>query len=52
MNPQRKRLESSLPKDYEDHIAERRFHSLTHHNLVHNSVSMLQAVTIPDAKLL
>ena len=46
----RKRLESTLPKDHEDHIAEKGFNSLSHHNLVHKFVPMPQAVKIPDAK--
>ena len=46
----RKRLESTLPKDDEDHIAEKGFNSLSHHNLVHKFVPVPQAVKIPDAK--
>ena len=30
----RQRLESSLPKDHEDHIAGKRYNSMTHYNLV------------------
>ena len=30
----RKRLESTLQKDHEDHIAEKGFNSLSHYNLV------------------
>ena len=44
----RKRLESTLPKDHEDHNAERGFNSLSHCNLVHKFVPMPQATNIPD----
>ena len=33
----RKRLESTLPRDHEDHIAEKGCNSTSHYNLVHNS---------------
>ena len=34
----RNRLESTLPKDHEDHIAEKRFKSISHYNLVHKFI--------------
>ena len=46
----RQRLESSLPKDHEDHIAGRGYKSMTHCNLVHKFIPMPQAMKIPDAK--
>ena len=46
----RKRLESTLPKDHEDHNAERRFSSMSHYNLVHKLDPMTQPMKIPDAK--
>ena len=46
----RQRLESTLSRNHEDHIAERVFNSLTHYNLVHKSTPMPQATKIPDAK--
>ena len=42
----RKRLESTLPRNHEDHIAVKGFNSLTHYNLF----PMLQAMTIPGAE--
>ena len=45
----RKRLEETLSKDHDDHIAEKGFHSLSHHNLVHKFVPMLQAIKNLDA---
>ena len=36
----RERLESSLPRNHEDHIAERGLNSLTHYNLVHKFILM------------
>ena len=45
----RKRLESTVQRKHDDHIAEKGFHSLTHYHLVHN-FSMLQAMKIPDPK--
>ena len=32
------RLESSLPKDHEDHMAEKGFNSLSHHDLMHKNL--------------
>ena len=46
----RKRLESTLPRNHEDHIAEQGFNSVHHHNLVHKFIPMPQAMKIPDAK--
>ena len=39
----RKRMESTLPKDHEDHIAQQGFNSMSHYNLLHNFIPMLQA---------
>ena len=46
----RQRLESSLPKDHEDHIADKGYCSMTHYNLVHKFIPMPQAMKTPDAK--
>ena len=46
----RQRLESSLHKDHEDHIANTGYNSMTHNNLVHKSTPMPQGMKIPDAK--
>ena len=46
----RKRLESTLPRNHNDRIAEKGFNSLNHHNLVHKFIPMPQAMKIPDAK--
>ena len=46
----RKRLESTLPRNHEDHIAEKGFNSISHCNLVHEFVPMPQAMNVPDAK--
>ena len=46
----RKRLESTLPRDHEDHIAEKRFNSINHYNLVDKFIPMPQAMKIRDAK--
>ena len=46
----RKRLESTLPRNHEDHIAEKGFNSTSHYHLVHNFIPMPQAMNIPDAK--
>ena len=48
--PTRNRLESSLPKNHEDHIAEKGFNSRRHFNLVHKFIPMPQAMKILDAK--
>ena len=44
----RQRLESSLPKHQEDHIAGKGFNSTTHYNLVHKIIPLPQAMNIPD----
>ena len=46
----RKRLESTLPRNHDDHIVEKRFNSLTYCNLVHKCIPMLLAMKIRDAK--
>ena len=45
-----KRLESTLPKDREDHIAEKGYSLKSHYNLMHKLIAMLQTLKIPDAK--
>ena len=45
----RMRMEESLPKYHEDHIAEKWDTSLQHKNLVHKFVLMPQAMKIPAA---
>ena len=46
---ERKRLESTLPRNNDDHIAKKGFNSLTHCGLVHKFIPMPQAMNIPDA---
>ena len=46
----RKRLQSSLPKDHEDHIAGKGYNSISHYTLVRKFIPMSQAMKIPDAK--
>ena len=46
----RKRMEGSLRKYHEDHIAGKGMNSLSHHNLVHKFVLMPQAMKIPGCK--
>ena len=46
----RQRAASSQSKNHDDHIASKRFTSMTHYNLVHKFIPMPQAVKIPDAK--
>ena len=46
----RMRMEESLPKYHEDHIAGKVDNSLQHYNLVHKFIPMPQAVKIPAAK--
>ena len=46
----RKRLERTLSKDHDDHIAEKGFNSLSHYNLAHKFVPMPQALKIPGAQ--
>ena len=48
--PTRPRMEESLPKYHEDHIAGKGDNSLQHYNLVHKFIRMLQAMKIPAAK--
>ena len=36
--------------EHEGHIADKVYTSMSHHNLVHKSVPMLQAMKTPDAK--
>ena len=36
----RKRLEPTRPRNHEDHIAEKEFHSITHYNMVHKCISI------------
>ena len=45
----RMRMEESLPKKHEDHIAGKGFTSMSHYNLVHKFNPMLQAMKIPAA---
>ena len=46
----RQRLESSVPKHHDDHIAGKGYNSMVHDNWVHKCVPMQQAMKIPDAK--
>ena len=46
----RKRLEPTLPKDHDDHRAERGYSSIGHCNLVHKFVPTPQTMKIPDAQ--
>ena len=46
----RKRLEGTLHKDHEDHIAGKGINSLNHHNLAHRFIPMPEAMNIPDAQ--
>ena len=46
----RMRMEESLPKYHEDHIAGRGDNSLQHKNLAHKFVPVPQAMKIPAAK--
>ena len=46
----RMRMEESLPKYHEDHIAGKGYNSLLHYNLVHKFIPMPQAMKIPAAK--
>ena len=36
----RKRLESSVPEDHENHIAGKGYNSMTHYNLAHKFIPM------------
>ena len=44
----RKRLESTLPRNHEDHITDKEFNS-TRYSLLHKFIPMPQAMKIPDA---
>ena len=46
----RQRLESSQPKDHENHIAGKGYNSMTHHKLVHKFIRVPPAMKIPSAK--
>ena len=46
----RPRLESSLPKDHEDHITGKGYSSKTHYNLFHKFIPVPQAMKIPDPR--
>ena len=46
----RLRMEESLPKYHEDHIARQGDNSLQHYNLVHKFIPMPQAMKIPAAE--
>ena len=46
----RLRMEESLPKYHEDHIAGKGENSLQHYNLIHKFIPMHQAMKIPAAK--
>ena len=46
----RQRLEPSLSKNHEDHIAGKEYNSMNHYNLVHKFIPMSHAMKIPDAK--
>ena len=48
--PTRKRMEETLPKYHEDHIAGKGDNSLQDYNLVHKFIPMPQAMKIPAAK--
>ena len=50
MESTRKRSESILPKDHEDHKAEKGFNSMSHYNLVRKFIPMPQGMKILDAK--
>ena len=46
----RMRMEETLPKNHEDHIAGRGDNSLQHDNLVHKFIPMPQPMKVPAAK--
>ena len=46
----RMRMEETLPKDHEDHIAGKGDNSLQHYNMEHKIIPMPQAMKIPAAK--
>ena len=43
-------MESVTRKNHEDHIAGKGQNSISHYNVVHKFIPMLQAMKIPDAK--
>ena len=43
-------MERSQSKNHEDHIAGKGMNSLSHFNIVHNFIPVLEAMKIPDAK--
>ena len=50
MESTRQRLESSPPKDHEDHIAGKGYNSMTHYNVAHKFIPMPPAMKILVAK--
>ena len=50
LEPTGMRMEESLPKYHEDHVAGKGDNSLQHHKLVHKFTPMPQAMKIPAAK--
>ena len=42
-------MEPTLPKDHEDHIAEKGYNSISHYNLVHTFTPLSQAMKMADA---
>ena len=46
----RQRVEPSLPRKHEDHIAGEGFSSMSHYNLAHQFIPMRQAMKIRDAE--
>ena len=46
----RQRVERSVQKNHEDHIAGKGHTSMTHYTLVHKFIPMPQAMKIQDAK--
>ena len=50
MNPQGSEWNLLCVKNHKDHIAGKRFTSMTHENLVHKFIPMRQAMNILDAK--
>ena len=46
----KQRMEGTLHKDHEDHIAGKVINSLNHYNLVLKFIPMPQAMNIPEAK--
>ena len=43
-------MESTFPRNHDDHIVKKRLHSLTRYNLVHKFIPMLLAMKVRDAK--